>query len=400
MKSICIGLLAVACAAAIPFQGAEAAKANLKILHSFGTGSDGMLPEGNLISVKGTLYGATHLGGAHGGGTVYALNPASSTESIIYSFCSQQRCADGEYPTAGLIDVKGVLYGTTRNGGTSGKGAVFSVDTKTGAEQVLYSFCSQQNCTDGQFPKASVIDVNGTIYGTTYGGGSAGKGTVFSVDPTTGAEQVVYSFCSQQSCADGSNPDAGMISANSLLYGTTFKGGAKGMGTVYSLDPGTGSEMVLYSFCSQQGCADGQYPLSAVIEENGTLYGTTYGGGSQGAFGTVYAVDAGTGAESVLYSFCSKNNCADGEFPYASLNDVNGTIYGTTGYGGEYNGGTLFSLDPTTGALSLINAFCTQQNCTDGGFPQAGVVDMKGTLFGTTFGGGTGYGTAFAIKSP
>jgi uncharacterized repeat protein (TIGR03803 family) len=79
---------------------------------------------------------------------------------------------------------------------------------------------------------------------------------------------------------------------------------------------------------------------------------------------------------------------------------VNGTIYGTTGYGGEYNGGTLFSLDPTTGALSLINAFCTQQNCTDGGYPQAGVVDVKGTLFGTTFGGGTGYGTAFAIKSP
>jgi len=399
MKSICTGLFAVTCALMFQLQGAEAGRSKLEILHSFGAGSDGISPEGNLISIKGVLYGTTHFGGVYSGGAVFLVNPADQADSLAYSFCTQPKCADGAYPAAGLIDVNGVLYGTTQKGGTSGKGTVFSADPASRTEKVVYSFCSLQDCADGQSPVASLIDLNGTLYGTTKVGGSAGKGTAFSVDPTTGAEQVIYSFCSQQNCADGEAPEASLISVNGLLFGTTFEGGAADKGTVFSIDPSTNTETVLYSFCSQKRCVDGEYPLSAVIDENGTLYGTTYGGGTRGAYGTVYAVDESTGAENVIYSFCSKKNCVDGEFPYASLVDLNGALYGTTAYGGLYNGGTVFSLNPTSGALTLINTFCTQQNCTDGGYPEAGVIVEKGTLYGTTIGGGSfGYGTLFSIK--
>ena len=185
MKSICIGLLAGTCALALQPQGAEAAKSSVEILHSFGAGLDGLSPHANLINVKGQLYGTTGLGGTQSSGTIFTFDPQTCTSKsctvrVVYSFCSQQNCADGALPPAGLINAGGVLYGTTQKGGSSGNGTVFSFDPKTGAEQVVYSFCSQQNCTDGQYPDASVLDENGTLYGTTQKGGSSGKGTVFS----------------------------------------------------------------------------------------------------------------------------------------------------------------------------------------------------------------------------
>src|ERR1700761_2831674 len=79
-------------------------------------------------------------------------------------------------------------------------------------EKVLYSFCNQSTCADGARPSGSLIAVHGKLYGTTRSGGAGnanncggftpGCGTVFSIDPSTGAESVVYSFCNQPACAD------------------------------------------------------------------------------------------------------------------------------------------------------------------------------------------------------
>lgn len=134
---------------------------------------------------------------------------------------------------------------------------------------------------------------------------------------------------------------------NGRLYGTTSGGGANtcypgGCGAVFSVDPETGAETVLYSFCAQPNCADGGGPRTNLVHEKGTLYGTA-GGGANGE-GVVFALDIKTGVESVLYSFCSQLDCADGASPYAGLVDVNGTLYGTTYYGGAHNRGTVFSL--------------------------------------------------------
>ncbi|HEY1613841.1 MAG TPA: choice-of-anchor tandem repeat GloVer-containing protein [Rhizomicrobium sp.] len=84
------------------------------------------------------------------------------------------------HPAGGLIDVKGTLYGTTVFGGTYGDGTIFSLNPKTNAEAALWSF---GNGTDGQNPESGLIDVKGALYGTTLFGGAYGSGTVFSVVP-------------------------------------------------------------------------------------------------------------------------------------------------------------------------------------------------------------------------
>jgi uncharacterized repeat protein (TIGR03803 family) len=206
-----------------------------------------------LINVNGTLYGTTTEDGAKLGhshlccGTVFSVTTAGK-EQVLYKFAGGP--ADGGSPVADLIDVNGTLYGTTAYGGSSGCesadcGTVFSVTT-AGKEEVLHSFTGD---SDGATPSAGLINVNGTLYGTTaYGGGSVfcnggiGCGTIFSVT-TTGAEQVLHTFAGGS--ADGANPLADLIDGKGTLYGTTECGGPKcgrtvglhGCGTVFAFTP-------------------------------------------------------------------------------------------------------------------------------------------------------------------
>jgi uncharacterized repeat protein (TIGR03803 family) len=228
---------------------------------------------------------------------------------------------------------------------------------ETVTENMLYRFCSQSACADGAHPYSDLImDGAGNLYGTTlYGGSSScgyGCGTVFKLAPTSAGwtQTVLYSFCSQAACADGGYPQAGLIMDGAgNLYGTTFYGGTNcpsnfGCGTVFKLAPNsTGwTESVLYSFCSQSNCADGATPLAGLIMDSaGNLYGTTfYGGGNcvgTDGCGTVFklAPTSFGWAESVLYSFCSQSSCVDGRHPEAAvIMDSAGNLYGTTIQGG------------------------------------------------------------------
>lgn len=339
----------------------------------------------------------------------------AATETVVYSFCSQANCTDGAYSTSGLTAVNGKLFGTTQFGGANscqyspeGCGTVFMFDPSTGKETVSYSF---QSGADGNDPQARPIEVRGMLYGTTTGGGTSGYGTVYSLDPGTGAEKVLYSFCSLQNCGDGEIPLAKLSNLKDTLYGTTQLGGkpnrfcASGCGTVYSLNAATGAEMVLYSFCRHggSGCTDGRYPSAGVTGVSGTLYGVTnYGDAGNG--GVLFAVDPTTGKEKTLYSFCSQQNCTDGAEPMAELLDVNGTLYGTTIFGGTGTNcgpgcGTVFSFDPGTGKERVLHSFCSQRKCADGVQPEGELLDVNGTLYGVAANGGTyGLGVVFAIN--
>jgi len=258
---------------------AQGGKGGEKVLHSFGSGTDGQNPYAGVTDVKGKLYGTTVKGGTAGNGTVFSVDPKTGAETVLYSFCSQQNCTDGSEPFGNLITVKGTLYGTTFEGGTTDSGTVFALDPKTGSETVLHSFGSG---TDGYTPEAGLTDVKGTLYGTTYTGGASGNGVVFALDLKRGAEMVVYSFCSRQNCTDGSEPFAGLDAAKDTLYGMAANGGANDYGAVFAIDLKTGAETVLYSFCSQQNCTDGEGSDAGLIDVKGMLYGTTYSGGASG----------------------------------------------------------------------------------------------------------------------
>jgi uncharacterized repeat protein (TIGR03803 family) len=407
MKAVFAALIAgmVGCMFVQPVSAAEAAKFREKILHSFGGSPDGGQPYNSIIEVNGSLYGTTYEGGNSGNGTVFTLDLKAGAEKVLYSF--------GGYPDAfpegNLTEVKGTLYGTT-SGQDSSEGSVFAVDLSTGAEKTLYTFCSQAKCVDGAYPVAGLIMVKSKLYGTTFGGGASGIaacndtgcGTVFSLDRNTGAEKVLYSFCSQENCADGRWPTANLIDVNGTLYGTAGNGGVAGChesvgcGTVFSIDPNTSTEKTSYSFCSRLNCTDGGNPQGSLLDVNGLLYGTTQEGGAFGE-GIVFSLDPATGAETVLYSFCSHQNCADGATPLASLIDVEGTLYGTTFAGGAYGYGTVFFFDPDTGAETVLHSFGYG---SDGQGARGDLIDVKHTLYGTTvYGGNTRYyGTVFALK--
>src|SRR5215469_3212646 len=315
-----------------------------------------------------------------------AIGPAhAQTETVLYSFCSQLNCTDGYNPFAGLVmDKKGNLYGTTYQGGANangGNGTVFEI-TVAGEEKVLYSFTGSNG--DAGNPYAGlVMDKRGNLYGTTVGGGVNGSGAVFELSPS-GTETVLYSFCSQPSCTDGATPYAGLvIDKKGNLYGTTYQGGVNGNGTVFEISPSR-TETVLHSFAH----SDGASPLAGlVIDQKGNLYGTTTVGGVNGN-GTVFEITA-AGEEKVLYSFTGSNGDGD---PVAGLvMDKKGNLYGTTV-------GTVFKVSPS-GTETVLYVFCSQSGCTDGAGPMAGLVmDRQGNLYGTTsYGGANGVGVVFKV---
>ncbi len=197
------------------------------VLHSFGTGTDGVDPSGALIAVGKFVYGTTQLGGSANAGTIFRFNPATGKTRILYSF---QGGTDGENPCAGLVD-HGSLYGTTLTGGPAGAGTVFKFDKATGTETVIYSF---QGGSDGANPASTLLLIHGALYGTTTDGGTSGFGTLYSIDLKTGGETILHNFTGG---ADGAIPNAGVIYAGGYLYGTTESGGAVGLGTVYKIKP-------------------------------------------------------------------------------------------------------------------------------------------------------------------
>jgi hypothetical protein len=466
-------IVTVLTVASLAPRSGRAASPTLETLHSFcsqSNCSDGAGPgayAGLIMDGAGNLYGTTSGGGANsggafaggnGGGTVFQLTRSGTgwRENVLYSFCSQlvgQDCTDGVTPYAGLImDASGNLYGTTFSGGATiygggfGSGVVFELtpnQSKTAwTETVLYNFCSQPLCTDGTGAVGSLImDGAGNLYGTTRQGGgglSGGGGVVFELTPdhskATWTETVLYSFCSQSSCADGLYPYGRLIMDGAgNLYGTTSAGGANGGatggagGAVFELTPNQSktawTETVLYSFCSQTDCTDGEHPFAGLIMDGaGNLYGTTVAGGFNFVGTAFQLAKTGTAwSEKVLHSFCTEvvgNDCADGVYPYAGLiMDGAGNLYGTTFGGGTglYNGsgigsGVGFELTPnqskTAWTETVLYNFCSQSNCADGFSPQAGLIaDGAGNLYGTTgLGGnnvspcpGIGCGTVFEI---
>jgi uncharacterized repeat protein (TIGR03803 family) len=342
-------------------------------------------PSSLVQGANGNFYGTTGFDGVYGSGTVFEISSRGEYKTL-YSFCSQPNCPDGEYPPAALAKASnGHFYGVTQEGGANGSGTAFEI-TPSGNLTTLYSFCAEPHCADGGLPKGGLVqDRNGNFYGTTTQGGTNGLGTVFEMSPT-GQLRVLYSVCSVANCADGFSPVAALIQAtNGEFYGIMSHGGAQGVGTVFELTP-TGSLRTLYSLCSLPACSDGEYPSASLVQAtSGMLYGTVTSGGSHGS-GTIFEITPG-GKFKRLYSFCAQASCADGSYPYAALlQGTDGNLYGTTVRGGSYGvygEGTLFKFTPPSTLTTLYN-YC-DPSCNAAGSPYSAMIQAtNGLLYGTT----------------
>jgi len=300
----------------------------------------------------GNLYGTTESGGTYDLGTVFEVS-ADGTETVLYSFTG---LGDQANPLGNLlVDPSGNLYGTAVADETGQYGAAFKLSPR-GKMTELHTFTGPPD--DGDYPESGLIrDDASNLYGTTGGGGTFGRGTVFEVSKA-GAETLLYSF---GTCcgSDGSEPTANLVrDASGNLYGSTVGGGGYdgfcdlgeyvGCGTVFKVTP-DGQETVLYAFT---GKADGGNPLcDLVLDPKGNLYGTASVGGISNescaangvpVCGVVFEV-AATGKEKVLHAF---GGMPDGEQPYGGLLRIGNYLYGTTTYGGTYDCGTVYKITP------------------------------------------------------
>jgi uncharacterized repeat protein (TIGR03803 family) len=303
----------------------------------------------------------------------------AQTYTVLHQFGSGK---DGATPYGGVtLDAVGNLYGTTYAGGTIGRGTVYKIDT-SGNETVLYSFGGPDGAQPYDTP---TLDAAGNLYGTTYAGGAfIYYGTVFKLD-ATGKETVLHNF---RSLPDGTWPRSSLtLDPSGNLYGTTQVAGPADYGIVFKLD-NKEHETILHGF-GRAPYTDGTLPEGGVVRDaTGNLYGNCYSG-------TIYKINA-AGKLSVLYTLGSGSN------PYYPVGrlflDASGDLYGIGYSGGTYGLGAVFKVNSSSGKQNLLYSF---GGGMDGQHPNDGVVrDASGNLYGTTLLGGTfNHGTVYKLDT-
>ena len=363
------------------------------VIYSFAGDEDGEYADTDLeTDSAGNIYGTTVLGGDFGGGTVFRLSstPAGWVHTVLYSFTGG---ADGGEPYKGVtLDREGNLYGTAVTGGSGscegGCGVVYKL-TKSGetwTQTVIHAFTGGD---DGSGPGARVTVDRRGIYGMAPTGGAYGVGTIYKIHQVAGAWsfRVIHTFTGGD---DGATGSAGrMILRRGRLCGAATTGGAHGSGVIFELSPRAVGEWDFRTIYAFNGQPDGSFPYGALLfGPSGKIYGTTYYGGANG-IGAVYELSQrrlGEWTENVIYSF---QEGTDGNSPISNLVfDPAGNLYGTTSEGG-LGRGTIFKLTPIGGGQwteTVVHAFAGPP---DGSFAYNGmVVDRSGNFYGATVHGG------------
>jgi uncharacterized repeat protein (TIGR03803 family) len=200
--------------------------------------------------------------------------------------------------------------------------------------------------SDGANPLGGLIPDGNRLYGTTYNGGASGVGTVFGVNIKGTDYTNLHSFSGSQfnPNSEGANPTGSLILSSNILYGTTFFGGSFNAGTVFKINiDGTGFTNI-YTFTWGN---DGGNPNSGVILSSNILYGTTYSG-------ALFKVNTdGTGFTNI-YTFTGSSE--DGNLPSSLLLSSN-TLYGTTRIGGSFTFGAVFAVNTDGSEFTNLYSF-------------------------------------------
>jgi uncharacterized repeat protein (TIGR03803 family) len=366
-------LLAIAAVALALFWAQMAQAQTHTVLKSFAGGSDGKWPEAGLVLSGSTLYGTTYSDGSSGYGTVFKMNTDGTGYTVLKSFTG----GDGGYPQGSLVLSDSTLYGTA--------GSVFKVNTDGTGYTVLKSF------TGSYGSRAGLVLSGGTLYGTTYLGGSSNAGTVFKMNTDGTAYTELKSFTG----SDGKWPRARLVLSGGTLYGTTCNGGDFNYGTVFKVNTDGTGYSVLRSFADN----DGWKPWSGLVLSGGTLYGTTDTGGGSFYNGTVFKVNTDGTGYAVLWTFT--DNVTGWPFT-GGLILSGGTLYGTTydaACSDQRTAGSVFKINTDGTGYTALYVFAGDG---DGWGLMGDLVLSGAALYGTTVqdGNNIGNGTVFRIDLP
>jgi uncharacterized repeat protein (TIGR03803 family) len=397
---------------------------NLEILHLFqgSLADDGYGPRCPLFEASdGKLYGTTVRDGLRASssqGTVFRLERDGSGYEIIHRFSGGQ----GTAPHCDLIEgPDGTLYGQTSaeavfklakdgagfmtwtNSGGSFSGVTLASDGRLYGANFTGVFGLNTDGTGftwlhrfGTFPPESspraplVLAPNGDLLGTTDNGGRNSNGILFVI-----TEQPNY-----LRGIDPANPPAspprqmnGLVAGtDGFLYGTSQAGGSSNLGAIFRIAADGYGLTNLYSF---GGGTDGRSPRTGLVSgRDGFLYGTAYLGGSFNR-GTIFRIGENGSDYSILRHLGA--TMPDGQSLLAPL--VVGpdqALYGAATGGGSANRGIVFCLKRDGGDYSILRHFL---GGNDGASPQGPLLAASdGFLYGTTTGGGEGFGTIFRLR--
>ncbi len=305
------------------------------------------------------------------------LGPPTPPESWSY----------GGDPLGSLLAFDGALYGTTSIGPDDDHvGTIFKINTDGSGFAILYSFKAAGQ--GGRFPTGQLVAADGWLYGTTSAGGLHDLGTIFRIKPDGSGFSWLHSFSGGAS--DGAYPRQ-LLALSGVLYGMTFRGGTKNLGTIFKINFDGSGLAVLHSFVG--GASDGQIPTGSLIASDGVLYGITPSGGRWVGYGTIFKIRANGRGFELLRSF---SGCPpEGGGPLGSLVEAGGVLYGMTSggiaftdcvaSGGlEFSSGALFRINRDGSGFAVLRSLDPKRG--ECGVPTGSLVALEGTFFGMTVG--------------
>jgi uncharacterized repeat protein (TIGR03803 family) len=343
------------------------------ILHNFNV-DDGSGPGSQLVLSGATLYGTTSYGGSLNKGTLFRINTDGSGYTVLKEFSG----SDGTGPEGSLVLSGTKLYGTTYQGGSLQVGTVYKVDTDGGGFALLRSFINDHRF-DGFHPAGGLISSDTMLYGTTFQGGHSNFGTIFKI----GTDGTGYTLLKEFKGNDGKYSYATLVLSGATLYGTTAYGGSFNKGTVFRINTDGSDYTVLKEFSG----SDGTGPEATMVLSGTTLYGTTAVGGSNN-LGTVFKINTDGSGFSLLKSFTG----SDGMY-VKGLSLSGTTLYGIAEAGGAFGAGTLFQVSTDGNGFTVLKQF----RGSDGGNPTAAPLVSGTTLYGAASGGSFGNGVVYRL---
>jgi uncharacterized repeat protein (TIGR03803 family) len=353
------------------------------------TNNDGSTPESGLVLSDHTLYGTTWGGGSYGFGTVFRINTDGTGLTRLYDFptLASTNSSDGVQPVS-LVLSGSTLYGRAFSGGSSGEGTLFKLHTDGTGFKNFHSFSQEYfNYTLGTWTNSEgygtcsfVISSNDTLYGAMSDGGSSGYGTVFKIDTDGTSFTLLHDFTptstnssGSQTNSDGAHP-SGLVLSGNTLYGTTTGSGNSGAGTVFKINTdGTGFAILLdvganaltlsgnTLYCSSRGVfkinTDGT-GFTNLLSFDNQLMGTTLltVDGNSLCVAATFGITGARGGAYEEEVFAANNDGGNLSFLYVWFGDYDfptgpsglilrgNTLYGTTELGGSSGNGTIFRI--------------------------------------------------------
>ena len=369
----------------------------LEILHEFtGATGDGATPYGSLLREGTVLYGMTRDGGSNDLGVVFKMNTDGTGYTPLLNFGGTLGSeSNGAEPYGRLVSDGSVLYGMTRRGGDggsppTGRGTIFKLANDGTNADIIHHFTG--GTTDGWLPYGSPVISGTKLYGMTSDGGLYSNGVIYGCDSDGTGYTLLHHFGSVTD--DGAEPHGSLYAAGGVLYGMTrYGGGTSGKGTVFSLNAGGGGYQVLHRFSE----TDGEWPDGDLALQGDYLYGMTSSGGVHDG-GVVFRIRT-TGADfEVLHDF---GDAGDGSTPHGSLTVYGSSVIGVTQHGGTNGNGVIFQMGLDGSGYSVLYSFQGGDD-GDQPYYALPILDADSRLYGmTTTGGATGtaYGVVWRTES-